>query len=572
MSRKINDFKIKNEEAVSGKKIKRLKVASFPLMLAIINKLELRSIFSKHFKQHRNQKISTIDTLIIILFNIITGRQPMYELSNWVTDIHPQCFGFEEFDVSIFNDDRFGRAIDKIYNAERSTIMTEIVLNAIDKFKINLEEIHNDSTTIKAFGKIPGKTKAGLELKKGNSKDHRPDLKQLVYTLSISADGAVPIHYKTYSGNRTDDTTHIESWNALRQIVGKSDFLYIADSKVCTDKQLNYITKYHGRVITIIPETWSEVNDFKNELRKHTKAKKEIMRKPIPGTLNEEMEYFFKFSGNYYTKKRGYNIHWIFSTEKKKRDFLSREKALRKAERALTDLLPKTNKGKLKTKEEIEKKYKKILSEAGVSKFYHISIDEVQEEDIAQIGRGRPGPDTKYTRCVNTIYSVSWTRKKLELQKEKKVDGIFPLLSTYPNLTSRETLKAYKYQPRLEKRFEHLKRVLLAAPLLYKKIERVEGIMFLFFIGLMVQALIEREVRYSMKNEDIEKLFIYPEYRPATAPTTSVILDRFEDVSIYHLMNNEKTIEKFKDDLNDTQKEILQLLKISPDEYWPKIL
>lgn len=50
----------------------------------------------------------------------------------------------------------------------------------------------------------------------GHQQDHRPDLKQLVFSLSISSDGAVPVHYKTYSGNRTDDTTHIERWATVR--------------------------------------------------------------------------------------------------------------------------------------------------------------------------------------------------------------------------------------------------------------------------------------------------------------------------------------------------------------------
>ena len=43
----------------------------------------------------------------------------------------------------------------------------------------------------------------------GHNKDHRPDLKQLVYSLAVTADGAVPVHYKTYDGNTSDDKTHI---------------------------------------------------------------------------------------------------------------------------------------------------------------------------------------------------------------------------------------------------------------------------------------------------------------------------------------------------------------------------
>ncbi len=118
-----------------------------------------------------------------------------------------------------------------------------------------------------------------LELKRGNSKDHRPDLKQLVYTLTVSADGAAPIHYKAYSGNRTGDTTHIESWEALKKIAGRPDFLYVADSKVCTKKQLNHIVVNEGLVVTILLEIWGEVGEFKEKMRKRAKRKKEILRK-----------------------------------------------------------------------------------------------------------------------------------------------------------------------------------------------------------------------------------------------------------------------------------------------------
>ena len=197
--------------------------------------------------------------------------------------------------MSIFNDDRFGRAIEKANEADRASIITVVILIMIDKFGIKMDQIHNDSTTLKSYGKMPGKTKSGMELKRGNSKDHRHDLKQLVYTLTISADGAVPIHYKAYSGNRTDDTTHIETWEALKGIAGRSDFLYVADSKVCTKKQLGHIVDNGGRVVTIMPETWGEVGEFKEEMRKRAKSKKEILRKTIPGTF-DEIEYYFSIS------------------------------------------------------------------------------------------------------------------------------------------------------------------------------------------------------------------------------------------------------------------------------------
>ena len=81
-----------------------------------------------------------------------------------------------------------------------------------------------------------------------------------------------------------------------------------------------------------------------------------------------------------------------------------------------------------------------------------------------------------------------------------------PLLCTDPDMIAKKALLAYKYQPRLEKRFTQFKSIHKAAPLLFKKIERVEGIMFLFFVALMLQAIIEREVRHKMKDKNIHAL------------------------------------------------------------------
>ncbi len=64
------------------------------------------------------------------------------------------------------------------------------------------------------------KTRSGLKREHGHSKDHRPDRKQILYSLTISADGAVPIHYKTYEGSRTEHTTHSETWSMLCKIIG----------------------------------------------------------------------------------------------------------------------------------------------------------------------------------------------------------------------------------------------------------------------------------------------------------------------------------------------------------------
>lgn len=547
--------------------LKRYTVAGLPLISSISRRLRLKDSLSAHLpRSHGNESIPVVDTLLLLLCNITLGRQPLYELGQWVGNIDPHAFGVPVGNLKAFNDDRFARALDKLYLSDRASLMTDIVVRMIQEVDLELSRIHNDSTTVKAYGRIPGKTNSGLELARGNSKDHRSDLKQLVFSLTISADGAVPVHYKTYSGNRTDDSTHIETWTTVSTIIGKHEFLYVADCKVCTAHQLSYIVGKGGRVITTVPNTWKETTTFKEALRVEKKGKKQLWRKQTPDSWNE-MEYYSLFSGDYRTQKAGYRMYWYHSSEKRKNDALSREQKLRKVESELFKLVPKLNKRKLKTAEAIEKRIEEILKHYKVNKFFTISLAEVRQSYRVQIGRGRPGPNTRYKKYVEMVYSLVWERDKEALRREKHVDGIFPLLTTDDSLTAKEVLRAYKYQPRLEKRFTQFKSVHEAAPLLFKKIERVEAIMFLFFLSLMIQAIIEREVRRKMNALGIETLSIYPESRDAYHPTTSKLLDAFDGISSYQVTMGQETKE-FRDSLTQTQEQILNLLGINVDSYW----
>jgi transposase len=410
----------------------------------------------------------------------------------------------------------------------------------------------------------------GCILPKVRAKDHRPDLKQIVYNLTISADGAIPIHYKTYPGNRTDDTVHIETWNALRRITGKADFLYVADSKVCTHKQLSHIVRHGGRVVTPMPETWKEAGDFKQTLRQTTKAKQRILRRRL---AHDEKTYetFYCFSGRYRTQKGRYSLHWIYSTEKKIRDRTAREKRLQKAEYALTELMGKLNTRDLKTKARIQQRVENILQSHGVEAFYHTEIGEIKQRWTKQIGKGRPGKNTPYETTIETLYTLAWTRKKQALEREKKVDGIFPILCTDEAMTAKAALEAYKYQPRLEKRFCQLKSVHKVAPTLFKRVERVEAIMLVFFLALILQAVIEREVRRQMKACDIDALSIYPEHRLAYHPTTAKIFERFQDISNYKIVKGGQVIKVYRDEITDLHKEILGLLGMTEKDYWLKV-
>jgi len=549
------------------KKLKRYKVGELPLIYEIAQRINLKDILYESIPLQGNEEMPTVETLMLLIYNLTTGKSPLYELEAWVNDLNLEAIGLGSYKDTInFTDDRFGRALDKLFEVDRASLMTKIVLAVVKAFNIELEQIHNDSTSIKAFGEYPHKSSSGLEFKKGVSKDHRPDLKQLVYSLTISHDGSVPIHYKAYPGNRNDDSTHIETWTMLSQTFQKKDFLYVADCKLCTDRQLSHIADHGGRVVTVIPENWKEVSDFKDSLRREMKNKTEIWRRERDD--EEKTVYYYAFDEKYYTNIRGYTIHWILSTDNREKDFEKRERLLGKAEMELRKLLSQINKRNLKTEEAIRKKTEEILKKRQASRFLNVDISQTSVEYVKTRKRKDKVVETK---TIKTEYVLSWSRNNKALKQEKNVDGVFPILTTDPDISPKEALLAYKYQPNLEKRFSQFKSIHNAAPIFFKKIERVEANMFLFFISLILQALIEREVRNKMVEYKLEYLNVYPESREAVHPTTNKICDRFSQISTYEIVEEGGVIERYQDELSELHLSILEMLGITNAKYWQGI-
>ncbi|EQD77656.1 hypothetical protein B1B_00949, partial [mine drainage metagenome] len=116
-------------------------------------------------------------------------------------------------------------------------------------------------------------------------------------------------------------------------------------------------------------------------------------------------------------------------------------------------------------------------------------------------------------------------------------------------------------------RFEQFKTVYRVAPVYLKKITRVEGLLCLYFLALLVQALIERELRRAMKREKIASLPIYPEARECEAPTTGKILKLFEDVQVLRAWQGGRRIHTEQPALDDLQKELLRLLGVPGSAY-----
>jgi len=139
---------------------------------------------------------------------------------------------------------------------------------------------------------------------------------------------------------------------------------------------------------------------------------------------------------------------------------------------------------------------------------------------------------------------------------------MYPLICNDRNLSPAQILEAHKGQPTIEKRFEQIKTVHEIAPVFLKNTMRIEAFFTLYFLALLVQALIERELRLAMKRERIKELPIYPEQRFCKRPTTEQILRLFSLAERHTLLRNATVVQSFPPQLTELQRQTLDLLGV----------
>ena len=164
-------------------------------------------------------------------------------------------------------------------------------------------------------------------------------------------------------------------------------------------------------------------------------------------------------------------------------------------------------------------------------------------------------------------FHVDWKPEEENIDFDETCDGLFPLITNDRKLPLKEVLSNYKYQPHVEKRHEQLKSVYGVAPVLLKNVGRIEGFLFVYFLALMIESLIEREVRNNMKKGDRKSIQIYPEFRSCDSPTTDRVLGDFSLVQLNWIEAGGKIVKKFLPELTQRQEDLLRLAGVPLNSY-----
>lgn len=555
--------------------LKTERLGPLPMINHFLDRLGLPNLLDRFVPtKHPRCRIGHAKGLGVLLRSILTEREPIYRLGEVVSTFAPEGFGLTANEATVLRDDAVGRALDRLFDADRGSLLTEIVLAAVKTFGISFDEVHNDSTTVKLTGQYARAKGRSIRGKKapfityGFSKEHRPDLKQLLFILTSTRDGGIPVQFRCEGGNRNDSSTHDETWEALCSVAGRKDFLYVADSKLCSAEPMERIDRKGGRFVTVIPRNRMEDKEFRDWIQENEPPWEKVWDRDNPRRKWGPRDRWFVMKYPL-PSREGWPVIWVFSSLLRQKQAKSRRDRIARAKQDLEDLANHYlgRRPRKRARYEVQKQIDEILEPLRIKRYVKVTVDSIFEHSYRQERPGRPGPDTMFVRKTKRRWRIQWEVDEASVAYDHASDGMYPLLTNDGTLTARQVLEAHKRQPSIEKRFEQTKTVLEIAPVFLKNEGRIEALFFLYFLALLLQALIEREIRKSMKKENIENLPLYPEERANHRPTAEQVFRLFSLMERHILFQDATEVQIFESDLSDLQKEVLRLLNVPQAVY-----
>ena len=560
---------------VGNVELRSYRVGALPLINHLLEKMRLEEFLSQRLPpDDPRAELPTAQGLMVMVRNVLVSRQPIYGVGEWAARFAPDLFNLWEKELALLGDDRLGRNLVRAHQGVTPQFIIDFTHGVSGTFGLRDDEFHNDSTTVSFYGTYADAAEEGERggrptpaITWGHSKARRPDLKQLLYTLTINEDGGVPVFFTTSSGNVTDDTTHLDTWERVCQLTGKRDFLYVADCKLASKENLAHIAARGGRFVTVLPRTRKEDESFRSRLREGVAVPWQLVY-DVADEAGEVLDRLSVCSDETVTSD-GYRLLWYHSTRKAALDASTRARRMQRALAEFEELRgrlagPRT---RLRERSKVEEAVERILCEHELAGIVVVRINEREEADYRQATPGRPSKDTQYVKETRLRFEMGWELDQAALSRAEREDGLFPLISNDRTLSAEQVLRAYKRQPLVEKRFSQFKTDFAVAPVYLQDVARISGLLAVYFFALMAQTLLERELRRAMSAAGIPSLPLYPEGRPCACPTAHRLIELFEPVQRHVLQIGDGEPQLLTTELTRVQRQVLELLGLSPNSY-----
>ena len=290
---------------------------------------------------------------------------------------------------------------------------------------------------------VEGDAQANPMMRRGYSRDHRPDCLQLVLALIVNAEG-FPCSYEVFNGNRADVTTLEVILRMVERKYGRARRIWVMDRGIVSEANLAAIRKREGQYLVGTPR--SKMKEFEPYLKEETnweKVRDEVQVKMISIPGGAETFILCKTEGR---QQKEHAIRNRFST---------------RIEKALNSLQKLVSAGRLKNRDKIHVRIGRILaSHPQVADLYQVAVKE-------QSGQ----------------LSLEWSAKEGQQQWRETREGAYLLRTNLTATTASELWEKYMQLTEVEAAFRALKSELSIRPLFHQLEHRVKAHVMVAFLG-----------------------------------------------------------------------------------------
>jgi len=361
---------------------------------------------------------------------------------------------------------------------------------------------------------VEGAAEENSMMRRGYSRDHRPDCEQLVLALIVNSDG-FPFSYELFDGNRADVSTVEAILRTVERKHGKARRVWIFDRGVVSEENLVAIRKRGGQYLVGTPR--SKLKQFEQELLKDDfekiRPEVEVKQMRIPG--GEETYILCRTAG------------------RKEKEKAIRSRFVAKIEKALGGLEKRIAEGKLKDRD-------KMLLRLGRIQASHPQVADLYEMVMKD---SKEGP-----RLV-------WQQKPEQQQWLEAREGAYLLRTNLTVDGAADLWKKYMQLTEVEAAFRTLKSELAIRPLFHQLEKRVKAHVLVAFLGYALQVTLKHLLKRSGS-----------EYSPAQALKRLAEI-RSVDIVLPTIEGREIWLRRIAR-LDEEQQRILHQLQLQLPEVW----
>ncbi|MCB9765445.1 MAG: IS1634 family transposase [Alphaproteobacteria bacterium] len=233
-----------------------LPAGHLPVIRGIIDQLGIVDIIDDRLPKHPLAKVSDAECVVAMLLNILSGRVALWRMDRWLDKLDVELMLGEGVEAGFFHDTRLGQALDRLDEIGTDRILGDVVTRYLTRRVRNTEwSLHLDTTTVSVYGEYDADEE--LALTHGFSKDKRPDLKQLVFGLSVHGSAGIPLTMSVSSGNTSDQISNRDHLARLAKLLPDEDEItVVADCKLVDADTLGQLSRSGFHMVSLVPKTF----------------------------------------------------------------------------------------------------------------------------------------------------------------------------------------------------------------------------------------------------------------------------------------------------------------------------